>query len=160
MLKRTIKKKYLAVLLRVCLSAGKGKQRQSREMWAGGAARLKVGLGSICSWGELSYSGNHCLHCCHHQRHPKLGDLSLPHCLWLPPTSPEAAAAPQPFLVSSISWRCAEPCLCLGSSRSYSAMQRMCALKKNLDKNLTLRHFSHLFAQTKKIHLQHEAHSC
>lgn len=54
--------------------------------------------------------------------------------LWLPPTSPEAAAAPQPFLVSSLSLRHTELCLCLGSSRSYSAMQRTCALEKNLDK--------------------------
>lgn len=81
---------------------------------------------------------------------PNLVTCSLPHCFWLLPTSVEAAAAPQPFLGSSLTRRCAELCWCLWSSRSYSAMQRKCALKKNLDKNLSLWHFSHLFAQTKR----------
>lgn len=50
-------------------------EKAAVEVWAGGAARLWLGWGSIFSCAELSYSGNHCLHCPRHQRHPKLDDL-------------------------------------------------------------------------------------
>lgn len=94
------------------------------EVWAGGAARLRLGWGSICSWGELSYSGK--------PLSSLLSSVEAPQ-TWWPAACPTVSGFfqplprqqhPQPFLVS----------LCLGSSRSYSAMQKTCALKKNLDK--------------------------
>ena len=84
---------------------------------------------------------------------------SLPHCLWLPFDFCQGSSSPTALMVSSLSLGHAELCLCLGRSRSYSAMQTMCVLKKIWIKKLSLWHFSHLFAQTKKIHLQHEPRS-